>query len=394
MIPSSKSDPSRNLSDNLKKKKPAELPDPAMIYRFILDQLRNEILSYMPADRWDQLVEKAVEDPKLPSAERVLSRPFTEAHALYSSVFQGDVNYIPLQEDEDGIAMDDAMSPPNDVVEAATELRDNTLWEAVKQHVIMDNDETSCRTAIDLILLSAVTLAQKRIKDDRSIDAVLCERHKLPPSTNAPKLRSWVVVHQEVEIPDQHLLPTLAAYGVLDYMVGVASAQRGLAHHKNGIDQYFKQLYFSDLFTVNAFLTKKVVYTSTLDQQHIRFNMASVKEIKTFSSATSEIQALAQGASLCVLTKRSSVINCLTDGARWKFFCVIKTPDRPKEYASTLASSSTLLSTVKETPKPFKAANTREFNIFIPGDLEIILSLLISSILGPAENFVDAAKGR
>ncbi|KAF8180234.1 hypothetical protein K438DRAFT_1768472 [Mycena galopus ATCC 62051] len=342
MIPFSKSDPSRNLSDNLKKKKPAELqlPDPAMIYRFILDQLRNETLSYMPADRWDQLVAKAVEDPKLPSAERVLSRPFTEAHAFYSSVFQ--------EEDEDGVAMDDAMSPPNYVVEAATELRDNTLWEAVKQHVIMD-----------ISYYCPLSLWHRRIKDDRSTDAALCERHKLPPSTNAAKLRSWVVVHQEVEIPDQQLLPTLAAHGVLDYMVGVASAQR-----------------------VNAFLTKNVVYTSTLDQQHIGFNMASVKETKTFSSAKSEIQALAQGASLCVLTK-------LFDGQRTLEVLLRdqnKTPDRPKEFASTLASSSTLLSTVKETPKPFKAANTRELNIFIPHQEkppQQFCAILLQNFLGP-----------
>jgi hypothetical protein len=38
-----------------------------------------------------------------------------------------------------------------------------------------------------------------------------------------------VVLHQEVDVPDQTLLPTVAFHGILDYLIGVVSAKHGVS---------------------------------------------------------------------------------------------------------------------------------------------------------------------
>ncbi|KAJ6550866.1 hypothetical protein DFH09DRAFT_1168483 [Mycena vulgaris] len=279
----------------------------------------------------------------------------------------------------------------------------------------MDN-ETSSRTAIDLVLLTAIDLAQQQIAEKQDVDEALRARHSL----NGPKLcvadgrevGSWVVLHQEVDIPGQPLLPGLALHGILDYLIGVVAASDAV-----------------DALSNTSFLTTAGLYANRDVLQHSGKSLASVQEAKSWKKMDSKkawAQVTAQGAALCVLTKRPSVINTLTDGVRWQFVRVTKIPDqdppsqprktarsnRSNQPASTSAATSSASAsispshrrtsqrlapqgsappTVSEKARPFKATSTRLLNIFEGRDLEIILQLLTLSILSSPQEFEELA---
>ncbi|KAJ6493238.1 hypothetical protein C8R45DRAFT_1095745 [Mycena sanguinolenta] len=109
---------------------------------------------------------------------------------------------------------------------------------------------------------------------------------------------------------------------------------------------------------------------------------------------------------MCVATKRRVVVNCLTNGLKWRFVQVTKwTPPEPSQLrrsqrkasgSSSTASASPRrssgnipcpLPTIPESRKPFDAASTRDLDIFQPGDLEVILRLLTISIVHDTEDF-------
>ena len=88
-------------------------------------------------------------------------------------------------------------------------------------------NETSCRTAIDLILLTATKLAQQQIKQNKVIEDTIRARHSVPSDDDDS---GWVVLHQEVVIPDQALSGNVYFHGILDHLIGIVSAKRGASN--------------------------------------------------------------------------------------------------------------------------------------------------------------------
>ncbi|KAJ6550870.1 hypothetical protein DFH09DRAFT_1366626 [Mycena vulgaris] len=386
------------------RKRKAEELDVGAIYSYILERLRQQrFFSAIEKDDWEELTAQMLRDPQLP-ASPFTSRPFKDTQPFHNDIFEAEVGQVDLREDAGKMRPpledeDHSLPPPDDLyVEAAAALRKNVLWRGVQEHVVMDN-ETSSRTAIDLILLTAVNIAQQQIAEKQDVDEAL------------RALGSWVVLHQEVDIPDQLLLPGVALHGILDYLVGVVSAR--------AVGNAFK--------SEKSFLTKNGLYAPSNALQHIGKSLASVLEAKARKTMDTEkawARVTAQGAALCMFTKRPSVINTLTDGLRWQFVHVTKIPDpvlpfqpqkaarskRSNETPSTSASTSSTsasgslrrtsrriaskepaLPTVSEKIKPFKAARTRMLNIFQGRDLEIVLRLLTLAILSSPEDFEKLA---
>ncbi|KAJ7736882.1 hypothetical protein B0H16DRAFT_110892 [Mycena metata] len=326
------------------------------------------------------------------------SRPFTEARPFLQDLFETGRQDIPIpasrvQSGDDAPARWD---------EAAAALRQNVLWKSVEQHFVM-GEETSCRTAIDLVVLTAIDLAQSQMAHDGAVDDAVSTRHALsdPKQTdsNGHQVGSWVVVHQEVEVPSQPLLPGLALHGILDYLIGVVSAKQ--AH---------------DAFDAGDGFLRPATLDGPLEPlEHVAGStVASIIEAKTGiqdDMACYQAQATAQGAALCLLTERTSIINALTDGVYWKFFRVSKTPDevlRPtkstrarrattsalptegRRTSQQLATKAAGMTTISEK-KPFKVASTRFLNIFKGRDLALVLRLLTLSILETPEDFEKLA---
>ncbi|KAJ6537677.1 hypothetical protein B0H19DRAFT_1078816 [Mycena capillaripes] len=144
------------------------------------------------------------------------SRLFTEARPFQNELFQTEIERIELYEDSEnankrGLApenSDYSMAPPDIYHRAAAELQDNVLWKSVREHIVVEN-ETSCRTAIDLILLTAINLAQQQIATKKDVDDTLRTRHCIHGNGDS----SWT------------LLPTVAFHGSLDYLIGVVSGK-------------------------------------------------------------------------------------------------------------------------------------------------------------------------
>ncbi|KAJ7449580.1 hypothetical protein FB451DRAFT_1287331 [Mycena latifolia] len=384
----------------------AEELDPESIYSFILERLRKErFFSSIEEDEWEELSAKILVDPQLP-APTIISKPFTESGSFYNDVFQNPVGTLSLREDvgEPILSRVDknpssTPSDPSDRIyhEAAATLQNNVLWKSVQEHVVIDN-ETSCRTAIDLVLLTAVDLAQQQIAEKQDVDEALRARHLLTgpkcPDSDGREVGSWVVLHQKVDIPEQLLLPGIALHGILDYLLGVVSASN------------------------DSHLTNLGLYVPPDLVQYIGKSLASIVDAKASIAMDNKkawAQVTAQGAALCVLTKRPSVINILTDGLRWQFVRVTKIPDQvppsqggkaarskrsdqtasasvstDRRMSKRLAAKSPELHTVSET-QPFKAASTRILNIFQGRDLAVVLRLLTVAILSSPEEFEELA---
>ncbi|KAJ7736889.1 hypothetical protein B0H16DRAFT_1572994 [Mycena metata] len=319
--------------------------------RILLKKLREDTLFAAVEDEdWAKLTTRMVADP----VGAVMSRPFTEARPFYEDLFQPEVELIPC---EVRSSKKKGPRPPSqedryDVAAAA--LRKNPLWKGVEEHVVM-HGETSCRTAIDLIAITAVDLAQQEIANQDAVDQALCARHSLP-ERGEEEPGSWVVLYRDVDVDPQPLLPGLAMDGILDYLFVVVAEQRVHNASKSG-----------------RFLTQALLQDPPEGRQHIGKALAlvSVAEAKTMHTNKAWAQATAQGAALCVSTTRSSVVNTLTDGTEWKFICVSKTPDQPvtsnpnqrRRSSTRVAATASKMAPIPEI-QPFTAESTRWLNIF------------------------------
>ncbi|KAJ7071895.1 hypothetical protein B0H15DRAFT_935119 [Mycena belliarum] len=386
------------------RKRKAEDLDAGALFTAVLNRLRHHRhFAAIDQDDWEDAKSEILLDAELPEPH-FSPRPFTDAQPFYEDLFAKDVGDINIAEDLallSGVEDSDS-SPADRYHEAAVALRENTLWKSVKNHVLMQN-ETSCRTAIDLVLLTAMELAQQQIAESSDVDDALCERHKLQRNcldSDAREVRSWVVLLQELDIKDQELLPGMFLHGIFDYLLAV-------------VPNTPKVRYTTKI--ASEFLKWSGMYAMSDLAQYIGQSSASVVEAKsgtTMCGKKAWAQVTAQGAALCVLTKRPSVINTLTDGVRWRFVRVSKNPDGfpsfPPSQLSDLPPTSSVprrrksdrlagklpaLSTIAER-KPFTAEATRDLDIFKVRDLAMILRLLELAILSSSEEFLKRAAGR
>ncbi|KAJ7789774.1 hypothetical protein B0H14DRAFT_2943222 [Mycena olivaceomarginata] len=401
MLPSSQSE-SSGLAG--RKRKAAE-GDVEHLLSKIFTRMRQEALfSAFEEDEWEKVVARISDDPELRS-NKVTVSPFTEALPFFEDLC-GSPKRLDIREDLDRAS---EVTDGNMYEDAARNLQENILWRGVREHVVMEK-EMSCRTAIDLILLTAVDLAQRHISEKPELDDALRIRHDLDgPARREPDGRhiaSWVIVQQEVDVPSQLVRQGLAFHGILDYLLAVVSAKDvGHIFHPG-----------------QSFLSASDVYgcPGAIVDHKVSKALASIIEAKakkSMDSGKAMAQVAAQGAALCVLTKRSSVINTLTDGVRWCFFQINKKPDQgspshsrsaaPQKKASAakkspqnnrrsslrIASKSAALPAVSEGPKPFSIATTRTLDILRSKDLAIVLRLLTLSILETPEKFGELASG-
>ncbi|KAJ7277833.1 hypothetical protein C8J57DRAFT_1308077 [Mycena rebaudengoi] len=367
----------------------------------VFSRLRQEALfSAVEEDEWDGMTARVLNDPKLRTPQVTLS-PFTEALPFFRELCDhSDDQTIYIREDD---------APLEDKYEAAaTELEENVLWKGLRDHVVMEK-EVSSHTVIDMIVLTAVGLAQQQISQQPDVDDALRLRHnpEAPPrhEQDGTELNSWVVMRQEVDIPDQLVQNGLAFHGILDYLLAIVPARK-VAHRS------------ARWGPRQGFLTGSDVYGSPAGSvNHIRKSFTSILEAKAeapMDSVKAMAQVAAQGAALCVLTQRRLVVNTLSDGGRWRFFCIEKA-DQVSPSQRPIASSSTsgkkaspprnaapgndrrssLRSSSKSQPrKLFKISGTRMLNIFeSKRDLAIVLRLLTLSILADAEEFTRLAFG-
>ncbi|KAJ7695481.1 hypothetical protein B0H17DRAFT_1198700 [Mycena rosella] len=368
MFPSSPSE-----SSGLNRKRELDDSDVELLFASFMELVwREPSVQQIPGGRkeWTKVKQKILRENKTVPK---LSRPFTESKSFYEELFDEYSSTISLPRN------DPKVPPPKDQYqEAADALQNNPLWDTVKVHVVM-NSETSCRTAIDMVVLTAVNLAQQEIGKKPAVDNALRERHVLKDAKcrvdgYPHKIGSWIVLHQEVEIPDQDVRRGLAVHGIIDYLIGVTPAKRVK-------DQMRDHRFLSQGFSGD-----------------IRHSMATLAEAKARLTLTAEkarAQVLVQGAAVCVMTQRRSVVNILTDGFDWIFFVISKRPNR-KKLNSKLAKGSIqkrLNATKKpaEAPKPFKASMTCSLNVLVPGDLAIILRLLKTAIISDATSFESLA---
>ncbi|KAF8187262.1 hypothetical protein K438DRAFT_1936512 [Mycena galopus ATCC 62051] len=280
MIPASFSE-SSSLAARGQKRKAHEL-DPVAIYKHVMQRLRQDhLFGAHEEDDWNAVTAKMLEDPSLPKP--ILSRPFTDAGPFYNELFGSEpVTEIYAAEDMNPSA---PVDPTYDA--AATALEQNVLWQGVREHIVLDN-EASCRTAIDMVVLTAVDLAQKEIEEHTGVDEALRANHSLSDLKSSfsggPQVHSWVVLHQKVSISDQQMLPSLALHGIIDYLLEVISAiDARLAARDDGF--FMRREGMAD---------------------RLRSGLLSILEAKsdsTFHSAKSWAQVAAQGAALSVMTR-------------------------------------------------------------------------------------------
>ncbi|KAJ6542415.1 hypothetical protein B0H10DRAFT_1381540 [Mycena sp. CBHHK59/15] len=215
-----------------------------------------------------------------------------------------------------------------------------------------------------MVVLTAINLVQQDIVLDESVDTTLSQRQSLPDTKRlsgfSNEIRSWVVLQQEAEIPDQDLKVGLALHGVIDYILGVVSAKQ--VEIKSHMCQYSPRYLISISCSQINFLARNSITRHLL-------NKPLAKD--------SEGQVLVQGAALCVLSKRPAVMNILTNGLNWVFYKISEVPD------------------AGAAGKPFKASKTRTLSVLEPEELPVILRLLKTSILsspGAFEILAAAAK--
>ncbi|KAJ7484749.1 hypothetical protein FB451DRAFT_1233396 [Mycena latifolia] len=183
-------------------------------------------------------------------------------------------------------------------------------------------------------------------------------------------------MHQEVDIPDQALRKGLSFHGLLDYLLGVIPASKV---------QKAKQS--------TKFLDRMELYGPTYVAKALR-SMATIAEAKSLSTmreGAAFAQVVTQGAALCIMMKKPSVVTVLTNGTEWKFISVAKTPDIVRKTRPRASASSTTPTTpktpatrrssrFKPVPKPasqpFKVSSTRTLDVLKAEDLPVILRLL------------------
>ncbi|KAJ6584102.1 hypothetical protein DFH09DRAFT_266625 [Mycena vulgaris] len=364
MLPTSSSTPSGLGS----KRRLSDFDDDLEIYTRVMNMLwadeaiKSRFSGTNGHKEWKQLTKRTLKKnfPKI-------SKPFTEGGAFYQEVFSSTDGQLDVKEIEmdNGTTLEDPREPVlvDKYQQAADALIKNPLWVRVKKHVLVKN-ETGCRTVIDMVVLAAIDIAQQELSSDPTLDNEVCERYEFQrperPKRCLPsdKLRSWILMNQEVTIPDQDLKAGLAFHGIPDYMVSVVNAAK-----------------------VHPFPTRFLraleagVYSSDTVKGHGVASIMEAKSHSTMDSSDARAQVLVQGAALCVYTKRRTVVNVLTDGTMWKFHTVSKTPDEE----------------LNEGDKPFQASETCALDVLHPGHLAIVIRLLTAAILFPAEDFKSFA---
>ncbi|KAJ7080921.1 hypothetical protein B0H15DRAFT_855519 [Mycena belliarum] len=285
-----------------------------------------------------------------------LSVPFTDGLRFYEELFPENKGTIPLAEDLEGGRVNTC---PEEAETA--ELLRNSLWHGMNDHVVTNNG-TGCRTAIDMILLTAIQTAQRHVESDDETDFSLSQRHGFGDARKCDGSRSRFLLYREAKIPDQDVRVGLACHGTLDYVVAVIPRQE-LAPQKSRSPFIGTQIVPS-CFPPSSIAAQSMAY----------IHEAAKSLLDTDITREDEAEVLLQGAALCVLTKRETVINVLTNGTDWIFYAITKSGE----------------TNVQE--KPFKASRTRAFCMLAPQDAATILRLLEATILYPSEEFARVAE--
>ncbi|KAJ7118281.1 hypothetical protein C8R44DRAFT_878891 [Mycena epipterygia] len=220
-------------------------------------------------------------------------KPFTEALPFYNELFHKNVGDIYLAEDPAPFpgADDSDPSPADRYDEAAAGFRGNILWKSVK-HV----NETSCQTAIDLILLD---LAQQPIAERLDVDEALCALHWGTGSkclAHGREVRKWVVSTRRSIPPATAFTPWNRPAGICDYLLGVLPSSTVQKSNSREFLTRHELYAFSDLV---PYITKDLTRASVVKGCKITMEDIDKK---------AWVQVTAQGAALCVLTNRPSHI--------------------------------------------------------------------------------------
>ncbi|KAJ7750285.1 hypothetical protein B0H16DRAFT_1550179 [Mycena metata] len=190
---------------------------------------------------------------------------------------------------------------------------------------------------MDLVLMTALPIAQSFIYQNTVLDNELATNHQEPGEVWQPAKfdkndddektsRSWLLIRPEVEIKDQVLssTPYIAYHGSVDYMTVVVSTMEASRRHHTTLGN--TPIVWDDRQRPFAMAS-------------LPYSLSSVKEAQspsTFSDEESEAQVLIQGASACILTQPPKIVNVLSDGPRWKFYIISKQTEtsshpRPKD---------------------------------------------------------------
>ncbi|KAJ6493283.1 hypothetical protein C8R45DRAFT_989299 [Mycena sanguinolenta] len=175
---------------------------------------------------WEALTTEVLTDSlPAPSFE---SRPFTQAHALFHDLFESST-FLRLYRADGSLPQNEENLSPDRYEDAAAALLDNPLWKAIEQNLGI-KDKSSCSSAIDFIILTAIDLAQQEITRNREVDLALRARHRLEEHISDDGVAgSRVVLHHKIKIPNQLVLPELALHGVLDLVLAVAPSRDGVS---------------------------------------------------------------------------------------------------------------------------------------------------------------------
>ncbi|KAJ6576678.1 hypothetical protein DFH09DRAFT_1361569 [Mycena vulgaris] len=294
-----------------------------------------------------------------------LSLPFTDGINIYQDFFEDAGVILDLKKDLDLLSGQEDMTSTSEK-QAATALLDNALWTGVQKHVVVQN-ETRGRTIIDLVLVAAIEMAQDEVASNDFVDKSLSKRHgfDVDDKKKYPGVQSWILLYQEVNIPDQDLKVGLSCHGILNYMVAIVPKKMFIPNRLGG--------------------KTKLVGTGIsglLSPERIAKSIAYIQEAKsltTMESIEAEAQVIVQEATICRFTKRSTVINVLTNGIFWTFYIISKIP-KPREG--------------EKREKLFRYSQTRTLSVVDPQDLAIILRLLKAAILFSPEEFASGRNGR
>ncbi|KAJ7150303.1 hypothetical protein C8R46DRAFT_1124559 [Mycena filopes] len=405
-----------------KRRLPQEVNAPA-IYSHLFERLRSEtsLGGILDEAQWARMTEPLLKDARLPpcTPSRV-SAPFTDTLTFLSELVSDHVEDIGTAEDHtkrlaDSNSVFTLDDPPVDrYAEASASLTSNPLWVDLFRHSVQAHG-ASCRSVTHLVVIAAIRLAQDELARHEELDIALAQRHysefesepthKCEAHPGSGSARNWVVLHQNLDVPAQNVLPQLELHGILDYLVGVVPANEARVElHRN----------------VNVPIMASSLFPGTTLANELRQGFSSILEAKsesTLSSTKFFAQAIGQGAAMCTLGGRACVITTLTDGIQWQFLVVEKAqaeagqkrarastslapPASKRRTSSRLkasASSSRPDPVLQEVPVPlpFRASRTRLFDISRrPRDLAIVLRLLVLSFIEKPESFKALVAGR
>ncbi|KAJ7619359.1 hypothetical protein FB45DRAFT_930563 [Roridomyces roridus] len=274
------------------------------------------------------------------------SVPFTNASAYFPVLFGKRIASIRV----------DTTLPAVQTVyhQTAAALLQNPAWNMFVHHVITDRKQVVSRTSIDLVLLYAVRLAQDLIEKDPVLDRKLAESHQVSvPQRQWLDSATWLTLWQSQELPAQNLGP-VEMYGRFDYLVAV-------------LDRAHCDVSRSPPCT--EFMSAAEVHAGLDHIDILRCGSAAAVTVTATHTMTDEsmvVQTLCQGAAACIFTGRTSFVNALTDGRKWRFFEVKKR-------------------TNDADPTPFSCKQILLLDIFNPKHTSLIIRLLTISILYPDE---------